>query len=158
MSTYRLSYASAPSTYIDLDGTPDANNSRWYLTKLEGWHEPPPVKVGVLPKVFAHGSVRLPAYYDARTIVIGGVCRATSRANAKTSKAVLRAYYATASLSSGVVFKETEGSDTLQATFYTPEGATCRIDHPVNSTSFEWELTLIATSPYKTDQAAAIHI
>lgn len=159
MSTYRLAYVSDPGgTYLDLDGTPDANGALWYLLTLSGWHEPPDVKTAIVPRPLAHGSVRLASYYTHRTITIGGVCKAGTLAGAKTAKAVLRAYYATATLSSGLWLTETEGTDTLKAAFFTPEGATCRIDHPVSSSTFEWELTLVSLTPYKIDQDNYAHI
>lgn len=64
------------------NGVVDAQGTVWELTKLDGWHDAPPVRTSMTTRPGEHGAFDGPAYLHPRVLTIEGYAVATSRVNA----------------------------------------------------------------------------
>lgn len=56
---------------------PDVNGALWYVTEIEGW-DSPAIRSSVLEAASIHGVVTTEGLYGQRSIVLKGVCKATT--------------------------------------------------------------------------------
>lgn len=146
MSTTYTLYTYFGNASIVFDGTPDANNAKWYITEEQGWTPPPPVRQATIDQTSGHGSFVLPTYYDKRPIVLKGVCKASTEANAVESRGTLAALFTAIMGVNGWLYV-TEGGVTLLSGVYAT--GTPRITPPNGTGTFEFEIPLVAPDPRK---------
>lgn len=144
-TTYEL-FTYFGNASIKFDGSEDANDAKWYITDEQGWTQLPPLRQQSMDFSSQHGSLILPTYYDKRPIVLKGVCKASTEANAVVSRGTLGALMAAITGVNGWLYV-TEGDTTLLAGVYAT--GQVRITPPMGTGSFEFEIPLVAPDPRK---------
>ncbi len=129
-------------------GTPtlDANSTEWWVTKVEGWRDRPPMRVSSTARQADHGSFDAPSYLDSRIITIEGVAICTSEVNAYLSADIMASVCSDFTGLYPLVVTEPGRPDRRA---YVRINDATKVSEPygASSVAFDWSLQLRAPDP-----------